>query len=60
MENREYSAGFMAQAVWFIEFKKIVQLISAGKTRIVTDAPGRAVKEGRQWKIVQQATIHYE
>lgn len=34
--------------------------ISAGKTRIVTDAPGRAVKEGRQWKIVQQATIHYE
>ena len=33
MENREYSAGFMAQAVWFIEFKKVVQLISAGKTR---------------------------
>lgn len=34
--------------------------ISAGKTRIVTDAPGRAVKEGRQWKITNQATIHYE
>ncbi|MCQ2291109.1 MAG: hypothetical protein MJZ63_07550 [Muribaculaceae bacterium] len=34
--------------------------ISAGKTRIVTDAPGRAVKEGRQWKITTQATIHYE
>ena len=33
MENREYSAGFMAQAVWFVEFKKVVQLISAGKTR---------------------------
>ena len=33
MENWEYSAGFMAQAVWFIEFKKVVQLISAGKTR---------------------------
>lgn len=33
MENREYSAGFMAQAVWFIEFKKVVQLISAGKTQ---------------------------
>ena len=34
--------------------------ISAGKTRIVTDAPGRAVKDGRQWKIVEQAAIHYE
>ena len=27
-----YSAGLMSQSCWFVEFKKIVQLISAGKT----------------------------
>ena len=27
-----YSAGLMSQSCWFIEFKKIVQLIAAGKT----------------------------
>ncbi|MGM9869974.1 MAG: hypothetical protein ACI30R_10185 [Sodaliphilus sp.] len=34
--------------------------ISAGKTRIVTDAPGTAKKEGNRWKIVKPAVIHYE
>ncbi|MDO4511703.1 MAG: hypothetical protein Q4B68_07805 [Bacteroidales bacterium] len=34
--------------------------VSAGKTRIVTDAPGEAVKDGSLWKITKQATIHYE
>ena len=27
-----YSAGLMSQSCWFVEFKKIVQLIAAGKT----------------------------
>ena len=27
-----YSAGLMSQSCWFIEFKKIVQLIAVGKT----------------------------
>lgn len=27
-----YSAGLMSQSCWFIEFKKIVQLIAEGKT----------------------------
>lgn len=34
--------------------------ISAGKTAIVTDAPGAAVKEGAQWRIVRQAVVHYK
>ena len=33
MKELEYSAGFMAQAVWFIEFKKTVQMIYDGKTK---------------------------
>ena len=27
-----YSAGLMSQSCWFVEFKKIVQLIAAGKS----------------------------
>ncbi len=27
-----YSAGLMCQSCWFVEFKKIVQLIAAGKS----------------------------
>ena len=27
-----YSAGLMSQSCWFVEFKKIVQLLAAGKT----------------------------
>lgn len=27
-----YSAGLMSQSCWFVEFKKIVQMIAAGKT----------------------------
>ena len=34
--------------------------ISAGKTRIVCDAPGTAKKEGNRWRIVKPAVIHYE
>ena len=34
--------------------------ISAGKTRIVCDAPGTAKKEGNRWRIVNPAVIHYE
>ena len=34
--------------------------ISAGKTLIVTDAPGTAKKEGNRWRIVKPAVIHYE
>lgn len=34
--------------------------VSAGKSRIVTDAPGSAVREGKLWRITEQATIHYE
>ena len=34
--------------------------ISAGKTRIVCDAPGTAKKEGNRWRIVKPAVIHYD
>ena len=34
--------------------------ISAGKTRIVCEAPGTAKKEGNRWRIVKPAVIHYE
>ena len=34
--------------------------ISAGKTRIVCDAPGTAKKEGNRWRTVKPAVIHYE
>lgn len=32
MIPEEYSAGLMSQSFWFIEFKKIIKLISGGKT----------------------------
>lgn len=32
MENNVYSAGLMSQSFWFIEFKKVVKLLSEGKT----------------------------
>lgn len=31
--SEKYSAGLMAQSFWFIEFKKIVQLIDEGKSK---------------------------
>lgn len=31
MIPEEYSAGLMSQSFWFIEFKKIIKLISGGK-----------------------------
>ena len=32
IQDLPYSAGLMSQSCWFIEFRKIVSLISAGKT----------------------------
>lgn len=32
MINETYSAGLMSQSFWFVEFKKIVALLSQGKT----------------------------
>ena len=32
IQELPYSAGLMSQSCWFVEFKKIVQLIAAGKT----------------------------
>ena len=32
IQELPYSAGLMSQSCWFIEFKKILQLIAAGKT----------------------------
>ena len=32
MIPEEYSAGLMSQSFWFVEFKKIIKLISGGKT----------------------------
>lgn len=34
--------------------------ISAGKRRIVTDAPGTATKRGGEWHVASPAVIHYE
>lgn len=32
MERREYSAGAVKHSFWFMEFRKVVQLLSEGKT----------------------------
>lgn len=32
MERREYSAGTVKHSFWFMEFRKVVQLLSEGKT----------------------------
>ena len=32
IQDLPYSAGLMSQSCWFVEFKRIVQLIAAGKT----------------------------
>ena len=32
IQELPYSAGLMSQSCWFVEFKKIVQLIAAGRT----------------------------
>ena len=32
IQELPYSAGLMSQSCWFVEFKKIVQLIASGKT----------------------------
>ena len=32
IQDLPYSAGFMSQSCWFIEFKKMVQLVAAGKS----------------------------
>lgn len=32
MAQRIYSAGLVSQSFWFVEFKKVIQLISEGKT----------------------------
>ena len=32
IQELPYSAGLMSQSCWFVEFKRIVQLIAAGKT----------------------------
>ena len=32
MERKEYSAGAVKMSFWFIEFRKVVQLLHDGKT----------------------------
>lgn len=32
MEMLEYSAGLMSQSVWFLEFKKMIQMVQDGKS----------------------------
>ena len=40
MERKEYSAGAVKLSFWFIEFRKVVELLHEGKnSRLIRDKP---------------------
>ena len=50
---KAYSAGLMSQSFWFIEFKKIVKLVSDGKSQ--NDIKAACVEENLLGAVIRTA-----